>query len=71
MAKTVFSVNGMSCEHCVRAVIQAVKGLAGVSEVTVSLSEKKVAVEHDAAKVSAETIRFQIEEQGYDVIGQK
>jgi copper chaperone len=69
MMTTVFTVDGMSCEHCVRAVTQAVEALAGVTRVSVSLSGKTVAVEHDAAQASADAIRLQIEEQGYDVTG--
>ncbi len=33
MAKTVINVDGMACEHCVKAITGAVSGLSGVSGV--------------------------------------
>ncbi|MDR3086230.1 MAG: cation transporter, partial [Christensenellaceae bacterium] len=35
MAKTVLKVEGMSCEHCVRAVTNAVNSLPGIDGVAV------------------------------------
>jgi copper chaperone CopZ len=40
MAKTVLSVDGMSCDHCVRAITKAVGALPGVSHVAVDLNAK-------------------------------
>lgn len=69
MTKTVLQVEGMSCEHCVRAVKGAVGALAGVSDVAVDLKAKTVTVDHDAAQATVEQIKTEIEEQGYDVVG--
>ena len=68
MAKTVLKVEGMSCEHCVRAVKGAVGGLEGVTTVEVDLKDKTVTVEHSEA-VPVDRIKDEIEEQGYDVAG--
>ncbi len=68
MEKTVLHVNGMSCEHCVRAITNAVGPLPGVSSVAVDLRERTVAVEYDPAKVTLDKIKFEIEDQGYDVV---
>lgn len=67
MAKSVVNVDGMSCEHCVKAITNAVSALPGVSEVAVDLNAKTVTVEH-APELSLEKIKFEIEEQGYDII---
>ncbi|WP_312941422.1 copper ion binding protein [Oscillibacter sp.] len=67
MTKTVLNVDGMSCEHCVKAVTNAVSALPGVSNVAVDLKAKTVTVEH-APELSLEKIKNEIEEQGYDVI---
>ena len=67
MAKTLFNVEGMSCSHCENAVKQSVGALSGVYTVEVSLKDKTVSAEYDASKVSAETIKQEIEEQGYEV----
>jgi copper chaperone len=68
MAKTVFNVNGMSCMHCVNAITNAVNALPGVSETTVVLDNKTVTVEHDPGQVSADNIKYEIEEQGYEIV---
>jgi copper chaperone len=37
MTTTTYSVTGMTCEHCVRAVTEELSALAGVQQVTVDL----------------------------------
>lgn len=68
MEKAILQVEGMSCEHCVKAVKSAVGALPGVSGVTVDLKAKTVTVDYDPAQCKQESIRAQIEDQGYDVI---
>lgn len=70
MSKAVktLTVNGMSCEHCVKAVKGAVGGLNGVSSVDVDLKGKKVAVTFDEEIVTTASIKDAIEDQGYDVV---
>jgi copper chaperone len=69
MAKEIKSLNveGMSCSHCENSVKKAVGELNGVESVRVDLGAKKVIVEFDPERVSVETIRDTIEDQGYDV----
>lgn len=67
MEKTIISVKGMSCEHCVNAVKSAVEGLDGVSNASVDLASNTVTVEFDGQKVTVDKIKAEIEEQGYDV----
>ncbi len=65
--QTVLHVNGMSCEHCERAVKTAVSAIAGVTDVAVDLKGKTVTVTHGDS-VSTEAMASAIEEQGYDVV---
>lgn len=67
MEKVTLNVKGMSCGHCVNAVESNVGELAGVSKVTVNLSDSKVDVEFNPSEVTLETIKETIDEQGYDV----
>lgn len=67
MEKSILKVDGMSCEHCVKAITQAVSALSGVSAVAVDLAAKTVTVEYDQA-LPLEKIKYEIEEQGYDVM---
>jgi copper chaperone len=62
-----FNVEGMTCMHCVGSVKKAVSALNGVDKVEVNLENKKVNVEFDPERVSFETIKNTIEDQGYDV----
>lgn len=68
METTVLKVEGMSCEHCVKAVTNAVGVLPGVSNVSVDLKGKTVTVQYDPAKTNLDKIHFEIEDQGYEVI---
>lgn len=68
MKNSTLNVEGMSCSHCVNAVTKAVTALDGVSGVSVSLEGKTVTVDFDEEKVSLESIKEAIEEEGYDVV---
>jgi copper ion binding protein len=61
------NVEGMSCSHCENAVMKAVGALDGVKSVAVDLKGKKVTVEFDSEKLTVDTIKVTIEDQGYDV----
>lgn len=60
-------VEGMSCSHCENTVKNAVGSLNGVVSVNVDLNGKKVVVEFEPEKVSIDTIKAVIEDQGYEV----
>ncbi|MGD6815972.1 copper chaperone CopZ [Metabacillus sp. 113a] len=64
---TTLTVDGMSCEHCVKAVEGSVGELAGVESVKVSLQQGKVEVRFQPEKVTLEKIKETIDDQGYDV----
>lgn len=65
MKKTIM-IEGMSCNHCTKAVENALKGLNEVSKVEVSLEEKKAVVEVE--KLIDDKLREAIEEEGYKVV---
>ncbi len=69
MESKIFKVDGMACEHCVKAVTKAVGVLPGVESVSVDLGQKTVTVQFDTAKSTVENIVAAIEDQGYDVVG--
>ncbi|MPQ84872.1 heavy-metal-associated domain-containing protein [Pseudomonas sp. MAFF 730085] len=58
----VFSVEGMTCGHCVRAVTQAVRSQDPAASVNVDLAAKTVAVE---SRLSADQVISLISEEGY------
>ena len=57
-----FTVQGMTCGHCVRAVTQAIKHEDPDAEVQVELASKEVKVE---STLSAEDIIRLMGEEGY------
>ena len=58
-------IEGMSCQHCVGHVKEALEGLDKVTSVEVSLENKWAIVETGN---SDEEIKAAIEEEGYDVV---
>ncbi len=62
--KQVFNVEGMSCNHCAKAVTQAVQQLDPQALVQVDLAGKKVEVESSLAR---EAIAKVIADEGYAV----
>lgn len=61
---TTISIEGMMCAHCQAHVEKALKEVAGVTEVTVSLENKNAVVIGDA---SAETLKQAVVDAGYEV----
>jgi len=68
MQNATLNVEGMSCEHCVKAVSTAVSALPFVAGVSVDLSAKTVMFEYDPDKTPIEEIVAAIEDQGYDAV---
>jgi copper ion binding protein len=64
--KTTLKIEGMSCEHCVHHVGEALKGVAGVSSAKVDLKKKSAEVEHGDAVTQA-ALKAAVEEAGYEV----
>jgi copper chaperone len=69
MEKKVLKVEGMSCEHCVKAVTRAVNDLPGLADVAVDLKGGTVAFSFDPAKAPIETVKAAIVDAGYEVVG--
>jgi copper chaperone len=67
MEKVVLNVGGMSCEHCVKAVKNAVGGLTNAKVVDISLKTGKVTVEYNSSKISLDEIKNAIKEEDYEV----
>lgn len=65
---TRIKIQGMTCEHCVRAVTRALSAVEGVTNVRVSL-ENHEAVFDTSGKVDMEKINKAVEEEGYKVVG--
>ncbi len=60
----IYRVNGMTCEHCVRAVSAEIAALPGVVDVNVDLPSGAVTVT-SASPVPAQSIAEAVDEAGY------
>lgn len=66
MTESTYTVVGMTCDHCVRAVTGEVSRLPGVNDVDVDLVTGQVWVTSDEP-VDDEAIAAAVEEAGYEV----
>jgi copper chaperone CopZ len=65
--KTILKIEGMTCDHCVKHVKEALEGVAGVNSAAVSLKEKSAQVEH-GDDVNLESLKAAVTEEGYEVV---
>jgi copper chaperone CopZ len=71
MSTVVVEVQGMTCQHCVKAVTSEIEGIEGVTGVFIALEPEgtsQVTVESESA-VSSDVLRDAIAEAGYDMVG--
>ncbi|MGG1636381.1 copper ion binding protein [Paenibacillus sp. FSL K6-3182] len=65
MKNVTLHVEGMSCNHCVNSIEGALNTIGAQGKV--DLASESVQVEFDESKLTLETIKETIEEQGYEV----
>ena len=68
MPSTTFSVSGMTCEHCVRAVKQEVGEISGVTQVDVELGTPSTVSVQSTEPISQQDLVAAINEAGYEVV---
>ncbi|NES30634.1 copper-transporting ATPase [Micromonospora terminaliae] len=61
-----YTVTGMTCEHCVRAVTEELSALPGVEEVRIDLGAGTATVT-SAAPLPIESVRAAVDEAGYEL----
>ncbi|MDR2394513.1 MAG: cation transporter [Treponema sp.] len=64
--KTSLTIKGMTCEHCVKHVKEALEAINGVKSAKVKLKEKSAVVDHGDG-VGFETLKAAVVEAGYEV----
>ena len=67
MTARTYTVEGMTCDHCVHAVTTEVGKVPGVTGVTVDLAAKTVTVTGDTVDDTA--VNAAIDEAGYALVG--
>ena len=66
MQTITLTVTGMSCQHCEKAVINALEDI-GVTSVTASAKNNSVEITFDSNKISLESIKNEISDVGYAI----
>jgi copper chaperone CopZ len=64
--KTSLKIDGMSCEHCVKHVKEALEAIKGVTSAQVTLKEHAALVEHEDG-VGLEALKAAVVDAGYEV----
>lgn len=64
MSETAYTVEGMTCAHCVSAVTEEISRIAGVRDVQVDLGSGNVTVTSDAP-LDREAVAAAVDEAGY------
>jgi copper chaperone len=64
---TTLSVPDISCEHCERAITEALAPVEGVRDVRVDIPAKQVRVEYDETVVNLNKLREVLQEEDYPV----
>jgi copper chaperone CopZ len=67
VGSTTFRVDGMTCEHCRRAVTEEISAVAGVESVTVDLATGLVTVA-TTSPVDRADIAAAVDEAGYSLV---
>ncbi len=68
MSTETYTVQGMTCGHCVSSVTEEVSELPGVSDVQVDLDSGRLVVTSEQP-LGADAVRGAVEEAGYSLAG--
>jgi copper chaperone len=66
MTEITFTIEGMSCQHCVMRVKKSIDALPGIVKSDVSLGS--AIVSFDESKVKKEEIAASVEKAGYKIV---
>ena len=67
MSTTTWTVQGMTCGHCVKAVTEEISAIPGVSDVVVELESGLVTVTADTDP-SVDAVAAAVDEAGYTLV---
>jgi len=62
----IIKISGMSCNHCVQRIENALQQSRGVNTAQVDLSAEKAYIEYDPTVINAETLLQIIKDSGYE-----
>ena len=66
MARTTLNVTGMTCQHCVASVRDALQELEGVRSARVDLDSGRAVVDYDDARTDPRELTTAVADAGYE-----
>ena len=67
MAQESLKVEGMTCQHCVDTIKEALGAIGGTNKVSVDLENKEVQVEYNDKETNLQNISEKIIEVGFEI----
>ena len=68
MTQESLKVDGMTCQHCVQTITDALGEIAGTNKVAVDLDKKEVQVDYNEDKTNLQEISDKIVEIGFELV---
>ena len=68
MLQESLKVEGMTCQHCVETITDALGVIVGINKVEVDLDKKEVQVEYNEEKTNLQEISDKIVEVGFELV---
>ena len=68
MTNESLKVEGMTCQHCVQTITDALGKTAGINKVAVYLDKKEVQVDYNEEKTNLQEISDKIVEVGFELV---
>ena len=68
MTKESLNVEGMTCQHCVQTITDALGKIDGTNKVAVDLDKKEVQVDYNEEKTNLQEISDKIVEVGFELV---
>jgi copper chaperone len=61
-------VEGMTCQHCVQTISEALEKIAGTNKIAVDLDKKEVQVDYNEEETNLREISDKIVEVGFELV---
>ena len=68
MIQETLKVEGMTCQHCVQTITDALGKIDGTNKVAVDLDKKEVQVDYNGEKTNLQEISDKIVEVGFELV---
>jgi copper chaperone len=69
MTQVTLNVPDISCAHCEKTIVEALRGKPGVQAVAVSIPSKLVLLKYDEGQIALDEVKEILDEEGYPVAG--